>query len=455
MTTTTKENVSMGSVRELLIEQMRSLTEKGSLTADEGRHFDAMEKAVRIIGQVDTATTAGVEFTIEPGTGKLMTKRQTQHDFTRVGDRIRQEQQQYQSGDLPTATGRKYAEMFQATRLENHGFSSLHDLGNAMRAGDSQRLRQMAISGNSAGVPADGGFLVPEQFVADALDMSLESEIVRPRCRLEPMTSPTKHISSFADDDHTDGELYGGVTMRFEQEGGELNYNVLKTRRITLTAHKAAGLFSATNELITDAPESAGGMQTRMSSAFGWNVDRICLATGTGAGQPRAILNDPALITVDKEVGQAADSLVYENFVKMFARMHPACLQRAVFIINQSAIPQLLKLTITLAGGTQFVPVMTKNGNSYEILGRPVYFSEKLPALGDEGDVLFCDFTQYALGLLRGGMRLDMSQHVKFTTDETVWRLIMRFDGQGTWKQAFQPVNSAPTLSWCVTLQAR
>lgn len=446
------------SPRETLIASMKALIGDATtpLTAEQGKQYDQFDKALGILTQVEKATLNGVkmEDIDVSADGQLVSRRQSGNDLTRLDTSGNPNQQ---AADRPAIKGngdRRYAAMFGLKQLNSNGFSTIHEIGNALRSGDSQRLRQMAISGNSAGIPADGGFLIPEQFVSDSLDKSLEAEIVRPRCRVEPMTSPIKHISSFDDSDHTDGELYGGVVMRFEQEGEEIQYNILKTRRVTLTAHKAAGLFSATNELLTDAPESAGGMQTRMSGAFAWNVDRICLATGTGAGQPRAILKDPALLTVAKEVGQAADTLVYENFVNMFARMHPACLQRAVWVCNQTAIPQLLRLVITIGTGGQVIPVMTKSGDGYEILGRPVIFTEKLSALGDLGDVMFVDFSQYALGLLRNGFRLDMSQHVKFTTDETVWRLIMRFDGQGLWKTFFTPLNG-DTLSWCVTLQAR
>ena len=46
----------------------------------------------------------------------------------------------------------------------------------------------------SESVPSSGGFSVPEQFAAWLLDSSLESEIVRPRATVWPMT--TSHIKS-------------------------------------------------------------------------------------------------------------------------------------------------------------------------------------------------------------------------------------------------------------------
>ena len=170
--------------------------------------------------------------------------------------------------------------------------------------------------------------------------------------------------------------------------------------------------------------------------------------------RPFSVLNDAATITVAKEIGQPADTVLYENLTNLFARLHPACLANSVLIANQTAIPELFELTIAFGTGGSFIPVMSEANGQFKILTRSVIFTEKLNPLGDLGDIWLCDLSQNAVGLMRNGMRLDRSQHVKFTTDETVWRLIVRADGQGTWASAFTPVNGS-LLSWAVTLAAR
>ena len=97
---------------------------------------------------------------------------------------------------------------------------------------------------------------------------------------------------------------------------------------------------------------------------------------------------------------------------------------------------------------------MTETNGQLRILTRPVIFSEKLPALGSLGDILLVDLSQYVIGLVRGGMRIDKSQHVRFSTDETTWRTVVRVDGMGTWSKPFTP-KSGSTLSPFVTLAAR
>ena len=69
-----------------------------------------------------------------------------------------------------------------------------------------------ALTGQGEGIPSDGGYAVPTQFAFEMLDKSLESEIVRPRCRTEGMTTDTKVITTFDDSTHASGVLFGGLT---------------------------------------------------------------------------------------------------------------------------------------------------------------------------------------------------------------------------------------------------
>src|SRR3546814_12966679 len=64
------------------------------------------------------------------------------------------------------------------------------------------------------------------------------------------------------------------------------------------------------------------------------------------------------------------------------------------------------------------------------LLGRPVIMTEKAPgALGDVGDLSFVDLGMYLIGD-RQMMTVDSSEHVKFTSDKTTYRVIQRTDGR-------------------------
>ena len=55
----------------------------------------------------------------------------------------------------------------------------------------------------------------------------------------------------------------------------------------------------------------------------------------------------------------------------------------------------------------------------------------------------------------KGGMESASSIHVKFTTDETAFRFVMRVDGQPTWNAALTPSNGSNTQSPFITLDTR
>ena len=193
-------------------------------------------------------------------------------------------------------------------------------------------------------------------------------------------------------------------------------------------------------------------MTEAMRVGNGWFLD-FGFLRGMGVGEPLGVLNDPALITVDAEPEQDAASIIYENVINMLARLHVGCFNRAVWVINPTCIPQLLTLYITTVLSGAPVPVLREVNGGWQLLTRPVLMSEKLPALGTTGDIILCDFSQYVVGL-RQEVTLEKSGHVRFMTDETVWRAITRVDGQGRWNRAFTPANGA-TQSWCVALASR
>ena len=440
--TTAKRDIEVLHDRELAICAEAEKHSSGNFTQPQREELDAINRAIEALGGTKTAN--GVRLP-------------TQTARTGAGDPL--------ESDGPTGGGEglisfgprrsrggSCSKLFNVSQPTNSGFTSLDDMARAVLMGDSHRLA--AVGGQSGGVPSDGGYSVPEEFMFSMLDKSVESEIVRPRCRVEPMISDTKIVATYDDSTHANGQLFGGLRGQWVPEGGVIDIEVSKMKQLRLQSKKLAFLTASTNELLSDSPGFEGGFTARMSEALSWNLDDAFLVSGTGAGQPRSILNDPATIAVAKEAGQAAATVTYNNLCAMFARLHPGSMANSTWVINQSLIPQLMTLSIAIGTAGSHVPVMTETNGQLRILTRPVIFSEKLPALGSLGDILLVDLSQYVIGLVRGGMRIDKSQHVRFSTDETTWRTVVRVDGMGTWSKPFTP-KSGSTLSPFVTLAAR
>lgn len=305
--------------------------------------------------------------------------------------------------------------------------------------------------------PSAGGFLVPEVLRAELLRVALETSVVRARARVIPMDSlrvpfPTIDSTSNA------SSVFGGITAAWTEEGATLGESEAKFGRVVLQASKLAARCDVPNELLMDSIISFAALIDQMlPPAISWFEDTAFL-TGNGVGQPLGVLNSPALVSVAKETGQSADTLLWENIVKMYARMLPSSLGSAVWVANIDTFPQLA--TMSLAVGTGGSAIWLNNGvvgPPMTILGRPVIFTEKVPTLGGAGsgkDIGFFDFNYYLIGD-RMDMRAESSAHAQFTSDQTVYRIIERVDGRGWLQSAITPQNGSNTLSPFVTLDER
>jgi len=177
-----------------------------------------------------------------------------------------------------------------------------------------------------------------------------------------------------------------------------------------------------------------------------WYED-VAFISGSGVGEPLGFIACPAMVQVAKETGQAAATILWENIVKMYARMLPASLGRAVWIASIDTFPELA--TMALSVGTGGSAIWLNNGQAgppMTILGRPVIFTEKTSVLGTAGDINFVDLGYYLIGD-RQAMQASSSEHYKFQNDKTVYRIIERLDGRPWLQSSITPKNGAGNLS--------
>ena len=87
------------------------------------------------------------------------------------------------------------------------------------------------------------------------------------------------------------------------------------------------------------------------------------------------------------------------------------------------------------------------------LLGRPLILTEKVPTVGDAGDIGLYDFGFYLIGD-RQAVSVESSEHSRFANDETELKAIVRNDGRPWIQSALTPANG-DTLSPFVLLGAR
>ena len=325
------------------------------------------------------------------------------------------------------------------------------------RLGVDQRL-YAAASGASEGVPSDGGFLVQTDWSNEILRRVNEMGAVQSRVRSIPISAGSNglKINAIAETSRADGSRWGGVQVFWVAEADEKTKSKPKFRQLELKLQKLAGLFYATDELLQDALALNAIAMEAFSEELNFKIEDS-IFNGTGAGQMLGIMAGGALITVTAEVGQTAATIVYDNVLKMWSRMHARSRPTAAWFIDQGIEPQLYKMS--LAVGTGGSPVYLPAGGASSapyasLFGRPVIPVEYCSALGTAGDICLFDLSQYLM-IDKGGLKTDSSMHVRFIYDEMVWRFVYRIDGQPIWNAALTPKSGGATQSPFIVLATR
>lgn len=306
----------------------------------------------------------------------------------------------------------------------------------------------------SSSVPSEGGFLIPERLRSELLRVSLETSITRPRARVIPMESLTVPFPAI-DSTSNVSSVYGGIVAYWTEEGATLTASQASFQRIVLEAKKLTAYTEVPSELLADSAISFQSFIDEIfPEALGFYEDAAFIS-GTGVGEPLGWTLADAMVTVSKEAGQAADTIVWENIIKMYARMLPASLGRAVWVVSPDTFPELATMALTVGTGGSAVWLMDGTGKPrLNLLGCPVFISEKVSKLGDLGDINFVDLGYYLVGD-RQVMSAKSSEEYKFGNDVTAFRIIQRLDGRPWLQSAITPKNNGASLSPFVKLEAR
>jgi HK97 family phage major capsid protein len=297
-----------------------------------------------------------------------------------------------------------------------------------------------------------GGFLVPVGFSPDVLSLQPEDDPVAGLTMRIPMGSPKVEIPARVDKDHSTS-VSGGLSVSRKAETAAAQASRMEVEKITLTAHALWGLTFATEELLQDSPITVAAM---LAAGFNDEFSSQVLTEriyGTGVGEFLGILNSPALVTVAKEGGQANSTINAANIINMRAR----CWRYgdAVWLANHDTLPQLATLQQGIGTGGQLLWNQNYNSDVPEtLMGRPIIFSEYANTLGQVGDIMLVNWSQY-LEAVYSPLATDESIHVRFDRGERAYRFYLRNAGAPWWSSPLTPKKGANTLSPFVTLAKR
>jgi HK97 family phage major capsid protein len=316
------------------------------------------------------------------------------------------------------------------------------------------RLHEVrAATGLSESVPADGGYLISPTYSSDIIGSAFESAQFARLCRDVSIGANSNSTKVNAVDETSRvSTRWGGLLAYWLDEAQEKVPSKPKFRQMELTLKKLVILGYATDELLSDATLLDQTLRRGFQEEIAFKVDDGIIR-GNGAAQMLGILNSGCLATVTRTT---PGSIVVGDITSMWARLLPGSHSRAVWITNPDCLPTLYTMAMgtgTNSGVSIFMPGGSIAGQPYAtIFNRPLIVSEMASSLASAGSLMLCDFSHYLL--ISKGLKVDMSVHVAWTTDQSCYRGVLRIDGMPDMAAKVTPYKGANDLSPFVSLSA-
>jgi len=271
-----------------------------------------------------------------------------------------------------------------------------------------------------------GGFMVPHQFRQDLFSIPAQEALVRPRAQVIPAGSPPDSGITIPALDQTGssqpGSNYGGVTVQWIAEGASKPDTNAALRNITLTPHEVAGTMVVTDKLLRNWQAAEAFLKGLLRGAVTAAEDYAFLR-GNGVGQPLGVINAGASYVVTRTTGNLVK---YADLVNMVARLLMRGGTSPVWSMPQSVLPQIATLVDPL--GNYIFVQNARDGFAGTLLGYPVRWNNRAPALGSKGDVVLADWSYY---LIKDGSGpfVAASEHVLFQSNKTMIKVFWNVDG--------------------------
>lgn len=364
------------------------------------------------------------------------------------------------NGGYPRVSGMRPAGM----RSGSFQFRSFGELAQAVYRASIQggrydprldnAIHAAATTYGETSVGEQGGFLIAPDFSTEiAQKVTGEGTLLS---RTDQMTAGGNTFT-FPADETTPWQTTGGIQAHWEGEGQTITPSRPALEQKSVRLNKLTALVNVTEELLEDTSALDAYLRQKAPQKMNFKID-LAIIQGNGVGQPLGIMNSPALVTQGAEGSQTADTVVFENFRKMWGRLYAGCRQRAVWLMNQDVETALPALEFPSTAGTfpVFLPPGGLSGSPLAtLMGRPIIPTEACNEIGDAGDVILADLSSYLTIRKAAGLRTDTSIHLYFDQDIMSFRFIFRVGGLPWWGAPITRRDGSNTLSCFVTLAER
>jgi HK97 family phage major capsid protein len=321
----------------------------------------------------------------------------------------------------------------QSESRDTGGFSNIAELMWAVKEVKSGRqderltiLREQREQ--SMGTGAAGGFALPTQFIDNVLQAPTQAGVIRPRATVIPAGTPPDAELVMPSLDQTSGKNnYGGVSITHGGEGITLTETDAALRQITYTPKQLNAYIVISNKLLRNWATAGQFVTMQLTNSLGSAEDYDFLR-GDGVNKSLGIINSPAAIGYSRATPNLID---FVDIYGMLAKVKQG--GNLCWLASQTIIPELASMT---DAGTHAVWLGSSMndlkgaaaGMPSSLMGYPLFFVDRLPALGSKGDLVLADLSYYFIH--DGSWALDLSTELLFLTDRSVFRIIHNVDAK-------------------------
>lgn len=316
-----------------------------------------------------------------------------------------------------------------------------------------------AGTGQIQGIGSEGGFLLQSETSIDLMTHGFNNSAILPKCQRRTLTgSESLEIVGIDETSRADGSRGGGVRVYTDAELSQMTSSMTKFEKIKLAPERLTGLYYASDKILMNATFLGQEMRQLFSEEFAFKGQDLVME-GTGAGQALGIKNADCKISIAKEDGQDADTIMTENVLKMYERFYLRGGAGSVcWVSNRNCFVELFTMKYDVGTGGEMAKLYQPPGTpgvGGTMLGYSVEFIEQAESLGDAGDIWLCDWSQYVC-VDYGDINEASSIHFKFDYAQTTFRFVYYFDGQPRMVSAITPFKgSSSTVSPFVRIAER
>lgn len=258
------------------------------------------------------------------------------------------------------------------------------------------------------GVEADGGYLFPNEFLAELVRAVPAINKLREVVRVIPMRRDKMDVTS----------LISPVGVFWTAENAAKSTTTARFAQATLTAKKMAAIIYASDELVEDSTEFdvVSLIIQLFSEAIATEEERV-IAIGNGT-------TEPAGINSGSYGGVTGTGNLYDDVTKLFWSLPEQYRVNATWLMNDNTAKN-----IELQKDSEGRPLWNVAGGNLgpTIKGRPVKLVNWIP----DRTVFFGDFKKgYFLGdRKRMTVKVTQDSETAFTKDQTGIRVVARIGG--------------------------